>query len=99
MVETQDRIKLEASWKLLLMEEFSKEYMKQLRQFLAESKAKLKLFTPAIKFLMPLISRPLTKVRVVIIGQDPYHGPDQAHGLCFSVQAGVRLPPSLQKYL
>ena len=97
MVETQDRIKLEASWKLLLMEEFSKEYMKQLRQFLAESKSKAKIvYPPGDQIFNAFNLTPFDKVRVVIIGQDPYHGPGQAHGLCFSVQTGVRLPPSLQ---
>jgi len=97
MAKTQDRIKLEASWKLLLMEEFSKEYMKQLRQFLAESKSKAKIiYPPGDEIFNAFNLTPFDKVRVVIIGQDPYHGPGQAHGLCFSVQAGVRLPPSLQ---
>lgn len=97
MTEDQDRIKLEPSWKLLLAEEFSKEYMKQLREFLvAEKKAGKTIYPPGEAIFNAFNLTPFAKVRVVIIGQDPYHGPGQAHGLCFSVQPGVRLPPSLQ---
>jgi len=97
MVDSQDRIKLEPSWKLLLAEEFSKEYMQQLRAFLvAEKDAGKTIYPPGEAIFKAFDLTPFNQVRVVIIGQDPYHGPNQAHGLCFSVQPGIRLPPSLQ---
>lgn len=93
----QDRIQLEPSWKLRLVNEFAMDYMQQLRQFLIAEKSKGKtLYPPGNEIFNAFNLTPFDKVRVVIIGQDPYHGPGQAHGLCFSVQEGVRLPPSLQ---
>lgn len=92
-----DRIKLEASWKDALREEFDKPYMQQLGEFLRTEKAAGKvIFPPGPLIFNALNTTPLEKVKVVIIGQDPYHGPGQAHGLCFSVQPGVPTPPSLQ---
>lgn len=71
--------------------------MQQLKQFLIQEKSSgKKIFPPSKLIFNAFNSTPLDKVKVVIIGQDPYHGPDQAHGLCFSVQAGVAIPPSLQ---
>ncbi|AGI23203.1 uracil-DNA glycosylase [Pseudomonas sp. MT3] len=93
----EDRIKLEASWKEALHEEFEKPYMKQLGEFLRAEKAAGKvIFPPGSLIFNALNTTPLEQVKVVIIGQDPYHGPGQAHGLCFSVQPGVPTPPSLQ---
>lgn len=93
----EDRIKLEASWKEALHEEFEKPYMKQLGEFLRAEKAAGKvIFPPGPLIFNALNTTPLDHVKVVIIGQDPYHGPGQAHGLCFSVQPGVPTPPSLQ---
>ena len=93
---TEDRIKLEASWKQALREEFDKPYMKALREFLqAEKAAGKEIYPPGPLIFNALNSTPLDQVKVVIIGQDPYHGPGQAHGLCFSVQPGVQTPPSL----
>lgn len=95
MTET-DRIKLHESWKTPLGPEFSSEYMTKLRTFLVQQKADGKTIYPkGSEFFRALDLTPLDKVRVVILGQDPYHGPGQAHGLCFSVQPGVRPPPSL----
>lgn len=92
-----DRIKLEASWKDALREEFDKPYMQQLGEFLRTEKAAGKvIYPPGPLIFNALNTTPLEKVKVVIIGQDPYHGPGQAHGLCFSVQPGVPTPPSLQ---
>lgn len=92
-----DNVKLEASWKAALHEEFDKPYMRALGDFLRAEKAAGKvIFPPGPLIFNALNSTPLSKVRVVIIGQDPYHGPGQAHGLCFSVQPGVPTPPSLQ---
>lgn len=94
---SEDRIKLEASWKEALHEEFDKPYMKQLGEFLRAEKAAGKvIFPPGPLIFNALNTTPLDRIKVVIIGQDPYHGPGQAHGLCFSVQPGVPTPPSLQ---
>ncbi|ERI52395.1 uracil-DNA glycosylase [Pseudomonas sp. AOB-7] len=93
---TDDRIKLDASWKEALREEFDKPYMSELREFLrAEKAAGKEIYPPGPLIFNALNSTPLERVKVVIIGQDPYHGPGQAHGLCFSVQPGVQTPPSL----
>ena len=91
-----DRVKLDASWKTPLSGEFSRDYMGELRNFLLQEKAAGKrIFPRGADYFRALDLTPLDRVRVVILGQDPYHGPGQAHGLCFSVQPGVRPPPSL----
>lgn len=91
-----DAIKLEASWKAALAPEFSKEYMVQLKVFLrGELAAGKTIFPKGSEYFAALDHTPLDKVKVVVLGQDPYHGPGQAHGLCFSVQPGVAVPPSL----
>jgi uracil-DNA glycosylase len=89
-------IQLEASWLAELQDEFQQPYMTQLRQFLVAEKAKHRIFPPGSDIFNAFEYTPFDKVRVVILGQDPYHGPGQAHGLCFSVRKGVRPPPSLQ---
>lgn len=92
-----ERVKLENSWKVALQEEFEQPYMKQLGEFLRSEKAAGKvIYPPGSLIFHALNSTPLERVRVVILGQDPYHGAGQAHGLCFSVQPGVAPPPSLQ---
>jgi len=92
----EDRLKLEASWKEVLSDEFDRPYMNELRAFLTkEKRAGKAIFPPGPEMFAALDTTPLSDVKVVIIGQDPYHGPDQAHGLCFSVRSGVQLPPSL----
>lgn len=89
-------LKLEDSWKNRLEPEFKKDYMKNLKSFLLEEKAKKKIIYPkGDDWFAALNLTPFEKVKVVILGQDPYHGPNQAHGLSFSVQDGVRFPPSL----
>jgi uracil-DNA glycosylase len=89
-------IRLHESWKSPLLPEFNSAYMAQLRAFLLSEKAAGKqIFPKGNEWFRALDLTPLDKVRVVILGQDPYHGPGQAHGLCFSVQPGVRPPPSL----
>ncbi len=91
-----DAIALEPSWKVPLLPEFESAYMGALRAFLvAEKKAGKRVFPKGSEWFRALNLTPLDKVRVVILGQDPYHGEGQAHGLCFSVQPGVRPPPSL----
>lgn len=97
MTNNDDRIKLEDSWKNALRGEFEQPYMAQLREFLRTEKAAGKeIYPPGPLIFNALNLTPLDQVKVVILGQDPYHGPQQAHGLCFSVQAGVATPPSLQ---
>ncbi len=89
-------IRLEASWKARLAPEFSQDYMRSLRAFLLSRKrAGATIYPPGPQIFAALDNTPFEDVRVVILGQDPYHGPGQAHGLCFSVQAGVPAPPSL----
>lgn len=89
-------IRLDDSWKAVLGDEFSKSYMRDLKAFLSQEKAEGKHIFPAgSEYFRALDLTPLDQVRVVILGQDPYHGAGQAHGLCFSVRPGVRVPPSL----
>ena len=89
-------IRLHESWKAPLLPEFNDPYMAALKGFLASEKASGKIIYPkASEWFRALDLTPLDRVRVVILGQDPYHGPGQAHGLCFSVPPGVRPPPSL----
>lgn len=89
-------IRLEPSWKAVLADEFERPYMAALREFLLEQKrARRVVYPPSDRIFAALDLCPLDRVKVVIIGQDPYHGPNQAHGLCFSVQPGVEQPPSL----
>ena len=91
-----DRVRLEASWKEALRPEFDAGYMRKLRGFLvAEKQARKVVYPRGEEIFAALDATPLAAVKVVIIGQDPYHGPNQAHGLCFSVRPGVQAPPSL----
>jgi uracil-DNA glycosylase len=95
-VATMGGIQLEASWLAVLEGEFRQPYMQQLRDFLRAEKAAGKVIYPRGGEMFNAFEHtPLEQVRVVILGQDPYHGPGQAHGLCFSVRPGVALPPSL----
>lgn len=88
-------IKIEDSWRSQLADEFSKEYFLQLIQFVkAEYKSHI-VFPPGKQIFNAFDNCPFEKTKVVIIGQDPYHGPAQAHGLCFSVADGIPKPPSL----
>ncbi|MDF2367157.1 uracil-DNA glycosylase [Sneathiella sp.] len=90
-------IKLEKSWLEQLRPEFDKPYMRDLRAFLVAEKAAGKVIYPAgANIFAALNHTPFDKVKLVILGQDPYHGPGQAHGLSFSVPPGVRIPPSLR---
>ncbi|MDB3908094.1 uracil-DNA glycosylase [Gammaproteobacteria bacterium] len=89
--------KLENSWRERLRSDFESAYMAELRQFLGEQKALGKTIYPAgDEIFAALNATAFEAVKVVILGQDPYHGPGQAHGLSFSVRKGVRIPPSLQ---
>ncbi len=90
-------VKLHASWRKLLQDDFDSPYMAVLRNFLREQKALGKtIYPPGNEIFAALNTTAFDSVKVVILGQDPYHGPNQAHGLCFSVRPGVRIPPSLQ---
>ena len=88
-------VNIEESWKQVLADEFSCLYFKNLAAFVKTAYANGVVYPPG-KYIFEAFNRtPFDKVKVVILGQDPYHEPNQAHGLCFSVQKGVRLPPSL----
>jgi uracil-DNA glycosylase len=89
-------VQLDDSWKELLQPQFDSAYMAELKSFLTAERAAGKIIYPkGSEWFAALDSTPLDNVRVVILGQDPYHGAGQAHGLCFSVRHGVRPPPSL----
>lgn len=89
--------KLESGWLAVIGDEFNKPYMRELRTFLQQEKAAGKIiYPPGSLWFNAFNTTPFDKIKVVILGQDPYHGPGQAHGLCFSVQQGVAFPPSLQ---
>ena len=89
-------VQLAPSWLNELASEFDQPYMRSLRDFLAEEKQKRTVIYPkGQEYFAALNTTPLDQVKVVILGQDPYHGPGQAHGLCFSVRDGIPPPPSL----
>jgi len=89
-------VKIEQSWKNALWPEFEKDYFKNLTDFVRDEYLSGKTIYPAAKNIFNAFNLcPIDDVRVVIIGQDPYHEPGQAHGLCFSVESGIDLPPSL----
>ena len=91
-----DQIKLQPSWLAPLQAEFGQPYMAELKAFLAkEREAGKRIFPAGRDWFRALDLTPLDQVRVVVLGQDPYHGEGQAHGLCFSVPQGIRPPPSL----
>lgn len=90
------RVRMEPGWKAALAAEFADPYMAALKAFLRDERARGKTIYPdPANWFSAFDLTPLDRVRAVILGQDPYHGPGQAHGLCFSVQPGVRVPPSL----
>ena len=91
------RVALEQSWLELLNQEFKEAYMQELSLFLkSEINEGKKIYPKGKEMFLSMNSTPFHKVKVVIIGQDPYHGPGQAHGLCFSVPEDVKIPPSLE---
>jgi uracil-DNA glycosylase len=97
MAETKKQIDLHPSWLTHLAAEFEQPYMRQLKAFLVQQKQQRRMvFPPSKQIFNAFNTTPFDKVKVVILGQDPYHGPGQAHGLCFSVAPGVPAPPSLQ---
>lgn len=88
--------KIDPSWKEFLKEEFTKPYFAQLKEFLIEERKNFTIFPPGGYIFNAFNLTPLDQVKVIILGQDPYHDHGQAHGLCFSVMDGVRFPKSLQ---
>ena len=88
-------VKIDASWKKVLQDEFEKPYFAQLTNFVRDEYKTKKIFPPGNMIFSAFDHCPFDKVKVVIIGQDPYHNDGQAHGLCFSVNTGVDFPPSL----
>jgi uracil-DNA glycosylase len=92
----QNNVQIEESWKALLADEFEQPYFFALKQFLKQEKENgATIYPPGSLIFNAYHLTPVDQVKVVIIGQDPYHGPGQAHGLCFSVPDGVKPPPSL----
>lgn len=89
-------VKIEQSWKQQLQNEFEKPYFIQLTEFVRSEYQTQKIYPPAKLIFNAFDQCPFDQVKVVILGQDPYHGPGQAHGLCFSVNDGVDFPPSLR---
>lgn len=90
------QVKIEESWREVLKEEFTKDYFKNLIGFVKEEYSTKQVFPPGSQIFHAFDKCPFNEVKVVLIGQDPYHGPGQAHGLAFSVNEGVTIPPSLR---
>ena len=88
-------VQIEESWKAHLQPEFEKDYFRTLTEFVKSEYSQYTIYPPGKLIFNAFNLCPFDKVKVVIIGQDPYHGPGQAHGLCFSVNDGVPFPPSL----
>lgn len=89
-------VKIDESWKVLLKDEFEKDYFIQLTQFVRNEYKSQRIYPPGKLIFNAFDQCPLNNLKVVILGQDPYHGPGQAHGLCFSVNDGISFPPSLK---
>jgi uracil-DNA glycosylase len=88
-------VRIEESWKMKLRNEFQKDYFLKLADFVKDEYRSKTIYPPGSLIFNAFNHCPFNKVKAVIIGQDPYHGPDQAHGLCFSVREGIAFPPSL----
>lgn len=87
---------IDESWKSVLNDEFQKDYFKELKMFLLKEKSNYEIYPPGQRIFAAYNFTPFHKVKAVILGQDPYHNPGEANGLCFSVNDGVKIPPSLQ---
>ncbi|MDE6243729.1 MAG: uracil-DNA glycosylase [Muribaculaceae bacterium] len=92
-------VKIDDSWRKLLASEWEAPYFGELAAFVRDAYARGPVFPPASRIFAAFDACPVDKVKVVIIGQDPYHGPGQANGLCFSVNPGIPFPPSLRNIL
>lgn len=90
------KVKIEPSWNAELAAEWEKPYFENLTAFVRQEYSRKRVFPPGSQIFAAFNATPFSKVKVVILGQDPYHKPGQAHGLCFSVNEGVPFPPSLQ---
>ena len=90
------KVQIENSWFELLEEEFEKSYFFSIRKFLKKEYIEKQIYPHPSHIFNAFNSTPINKIKVVIIGQDPYHGPKQAHGLCFSVPNDISIPPSLK---
>lgn len=88
-------VRIEQTWKQILDQEWDRDYFIKLTDFVRNSYRSQTIYPPAAKIFAAFDACPFDKVKVVILGQDPYHGPGQANGLCFSVSPGIELPPSL----
>lgn len=88
-------VRIDESWKRVLCDEWDKDYFKNLTQFVRNEYTQTTVYPPGKEIFAAFDATPFDEVKVVIIGQDPYHEPNQAHGMCFSVRDGVALPPSL----
>ena len=91
-----ETVKINKEWLDILQDQFQSEYFTQLKQFLVAEKQQYTVYPPGNDIFTAFDSTPFSQVKVVIIGQDPYHGPNQANGMCFSVSAGTPHPPSLR---
>ena len=89
------QVKIEESWREVLQPQFDSVYFEMLTTFVRKAYQSATVYPPGAKIFEAFNRTPFDKVKVVILGQDPYHGPNQAHGLCFSVQDGIQPPPSL----
>jgi len=89
-------VNIEPSWNLQLESEFSAPYFAELKTFLISERSKHKVYPPGKEIFAAFAHTRFDDVKVVIVGQDPYHGPGQANGLCFSVANGIKIPPSLR---
>lgn len=95
-IMSQNKVKINEDWFQLLKDQFDAEYFKKLKDFLLQEKNNYSVYPPGSQIFKAFDQTPPQSVKVVIIGQDPYHGPGQAHGLCFSVNDGIQHPPSLR---
>lgn len=93
---TESSPQIEESWLEALKDDFESSYFSKLKEFLKMEKREYEIYPRGSQIFSAFNHTPLTAVRVVILGQDPYHGPGQAHGLCFSVPEGITIPPSLR---
>lgn len=96
---TKVQPQIETSWREVMEDEFEKPYFAELKDFLLKEKSEYLIYPPGPSIFEAFNKTPFDKVKVVLIGQDPYHGHGQAHGLCFSVPDGIAFPPSLQNIL
>lgn len=91
-----DKVMIHPEWYEILNDQFELDYFKKLKAFLVKEKSQHTVYPPGKQIFSAFDQTPFSKVKVVILGQDPYHGPGQAHGMCFSVQKGIANPPSLK---